>query len=85
MVSAINIAGRQVGSGHPCFIVAEAGVNHNGEVGKARQLIDVAVKAGADAIKFQTFTAESLATPNAPKAAYQRQTIGEAVRNAMSP
>jgi len=78
MVSAINIAGRQVGPGHPCFIVAEAGVNHNGEVEKARQLIDAAMKAGADAIKFQTFTAESLATLNAPKAAYQRQTTGEA-------
>ena len=77
MVSAISIAGRLVGPGHPCFVIAEAGVNHNGEIEQACQLINAAVKAGADAIKFQTFTAESLATPNAPKAFYQQQTTGE--------
>lgn len=67
----ISIAGREVGPGRPCFIIAEAGVNHNGSLETARQLIDVAVSARADAVKFQTFKAERLATPDAPKAEYQ--------------
>jgi N,N'-diacetyllegionaminate synthase len=54
------------------FIIAEAGVNHNGSLKKALQLIDVAKLSGADAIKFQTFKAENLATHYAPKAEYQK-------------
>ena len=57
-------------------IIAEAGVNHNGSTELARQLVDAAVAAGADIIKFQTFTAEKVATPDAPKAAYQEETTG---------
>lgn len=76
MVKAINIAGRAVGPGHPCFIVAEAGVNHNGSLEMARQLVKVAVHAGADAVKFQTFKAEKVVSPQAPKAAYQIETTG---------
>lgn len=72
----ISIAGRNVGPNHPCFIIAEAGVNHNGSLESARQLIDVAVQAGADAVKFQTFKAERLATPDAPKAEYQLRNTG---------
>lgn len=72
--STIDIAGRKVGAGQPCFIIAEAGVNHNGEIEMARRLIDVAVRAGADAVKFQTFKAERLVTPDAPKAEYQSRT-----------
>ena len=53
------------------FIIAEAGVNHNGSLDKARELIDIAVEAGADAVKFQTFKAERLARSSAPKAWYQ--------------
>jgi N,N'-diacetyllegionaminate synthase len=53
------------------FIIAEAGVNHNGSIKKALKLIDVAKLSGADAIKFQTFKAENLATDYAPKAEYQ--------------
>jgi sialic acid synthase SpsE len=49
----ILIGDRRVGDGEPCFIVAEAGVNHNGELGIAKQLVGVAVQAGADAVKFQ--------------------------------
>ena len=74
MVTAIDVGGRKVGPGHPCFIVAEAGVNHNGNLELARQLVDVAVQAGADAVKFQTFRAEKVISPQAPKAAYQLQT-----------
>ena len=56
------------------FIIAEAGVNHNGSVGIAKKLIDVAVSSGADAVKFQTFKAESLVSKKAQKADYQKQT-----------
>ena len=54
------------------FIIAEAGVNHNGSLKKALKLIDAAALAGANAIKFQTFKAENLATDYAPKAEYQK-------------
>ena len=56
------------------FIIAEAGVNHNGSVELAKKLIDVASEAGADAVKFQTFKAENLVSKNAQKANYQKQT-----------
>jgi N,N'-diacetyllegionaminate synthase len=53
------------------LIIAEAGVNHNGDLKTAFNLIDVAKKSGSDIVKFQTFTAKSLVTENAPKAKYQ--------------
>lgn len=65
-----------IGPNFPCFIIAEAGVNHNGDLELARRLVDVAAEAGADAVKFQTFRADRLVSPTAPKAAYQRQTTG---------
>jgi N,N'-diacetyllegionaminate synthase len=55
------------------FIIAEAGVNHNGSIDIARQLIDVASESGADAVKFQTFKAENLVSINAKKAQYQEK------------
>jgi len=73
VVNAIQIGERLVGYGHPCFIIAEAGVNHNGDIDNARRLIDVASEAGADAVKFQTFTADRLVTRDAAKAEYQLQ------------
>jgi N-acetylneuraminate synthase len=69
----VEVELRKIGPGYPCFIIAEAGVNHNGDVELARRLVDVAVEAGADAVKFQTFRAEQLVTPDAPKANYQLQ------------
>lgn len=56
------------------FIIAEAGVNHNGSLELAKQLIDVASEAGADAVKFQTFKADNLVSKTAQKADYQKQT-----------
>ena len=74
MPARIQIADRWIGEDEKVFIIAEAGVNHNGDLSIARRLIDVAVEAGADAVKFQSFKAESLATADAPKAEYQTRT-----------
>ena len=77
-MQSIKIGQRLVGPGQPAFIIAEAGVNHNGSLATARRLVEVAARAGADAVKFQTFKAERLVTVNAPKAAYQRKTTAAA-------
>lgn len=59
------------------FIIAEAGVNHNGDLALAKQLIDEGAKAGVDAVKFQTFKAETLVSKNAQKAEYQKNTTSQ--------
>jgi len=71
-----KISGKEIGEKHPCFIIAEAGVNHNGNLDMAKQLVDAAVDAAADAVKFQTFKAAELVSASAPKAGYQRETTG---------
>ncbi len=58
------------------FMIAEAGVNHNGMLKLAHELVDAAAQAGSDAVKFQTFRADALASPRAPKAKYQEKTTG---------
>ena len=74
----IKIGNRLIGDGRTCFIIAEAGVNHNGDIKLAKKLIDIARDAGADAVKFQSFKAENVVTKTAQKARYQKQTTGPA-------
>jgi N-acetylneuraminate synthase len=62
--------------GNRTFIIAEAGVNHNGDINLAKKLIGAAKDAGADAVKFQTFKAEKVVIKNAEKAEYQKETTG---------
>jgi N-acetylneuraminate synthase/N,N'-diacetyllegionaminate synthase len=73
----MKIGDIDVGPSHPPFFIAEAGVNHNGNLDTAKELIDVAADAGADAVKFQTFSADRLVTPEASKAEYQTEKTGE--------
>lgn len=72
----IEIQGTRVGPGEPCLIIAEAGVNHNGDLDLALRLVDAAAEAGVGVVKFQTFKAERLVTPEAPKAEYQARATG---------
>ena len=67
-----DFAGRKVGPGEKCLVIAEAGVNHNGDMGLAKEMIDAAADAGADVVKFQSFRAEKLATRHTPQAEYSR-------------
>lgn len=75
-VPSFSIRARPIGPEAPCYVIAEAGVNHNGDVALAHRLVDVAANAGADAVKFQTFNPSLLAAANAPKAEYQKKTTG---------
>ena len=58
MTRAIELGSRRVGEGYPTYVIAEIGINHNGSLGIARRLIDVAKAAGCDAVKFQKRTPE---------------------------
>jgi N-acetylneuraminate synthase len=62
MAMGVTIAGRNIGAGNPCYVVAEIGINHNGDLDLAKKLIDVAVRAGCDAVKFQKRTVEVVYT-----------------------
>jgi sialic acid synthase SpsE len=73
-----RIGDRLVGPGHPCYVIAEAGSNHNRDLPTALRLIEVAAEAGADAVKFQTYTAEGLYSRRTPDIKYlkEQQLVG---------
>ncbi len=73
----IKIGTRKIGKGMPCFIIAEAGVNHNGSLETAKRLVEKAVEAGVDSVKFQAFKSEDLVTESAEKALYQSENVGK--------
>ncbi len=68
----MKIGDRRIGDGHPAYVIAEIGVNHDGDAGRALDLVDAAARAGADAVKLQHFDADRLMSRAAKLAAYQR-------------
>lgn len=62
MAKSVKIADKYIGDGHPCFIIAEIGINHNGQVSLAKKMIDIAVTTGCDAVKFQKRTVDVVYT-----------------------
>ena len=69
-MSRITIGNRPVGEGAPCYVIAEAGANHNRSLSMGKELIDAAADAGADAVKFQTYSAETLYSKKTPRFSY---------------
>jgi N-acetylneuraminate synthase/N,N'-diacetyllegionaminate synthase len=70
----ISIKNKRIGGESPCFIVAEAGANHDGKLSQAKELIDIAAEAGADAVKFQVYSAETLYSKKTPShSGYERK------------
>ena len=75
-----QVGDQTIGAGGACFVIAEAGVNHNGDVGRAHALVDLAADCGADAVKFQTFDPAALVSVAAAAAPYQRERGGDSQR-----
>lgn len=71
-IDSFEIADRPIGSSAPCYVIAEAGANHNRDLGVARELIDVARDAGADAVKFQVYSGRALYSSKTPRFNYLR-------------
>jgi len=72
--SRITIGTKEVSESGRVFVIAEAGVNHGGDMALAKEMIDVATEAGADAVKFQNFKAQGLILQGVDKAPYQKKT-----------
>lgn len=82
----IKIGNKLIGAGEPCFIIAEAGSNHNGSLEQAKKLIDVAVASKADAVKFQIYKAESLYSRYTPEFSYLKgQNVYELIKSIETP
>jgi len=75
-MKAIRISNKLVGEDHPTFIIAEAGINHNGQLDLAKKLVDIAVDAGCDAVKFQTYKSDGVVTFDAESAGYVKKNLG---------
>jgi N,N'-diacetyllegionaminate synthase len=75
-VTPVALGSGAIGPGHPCLVIAEAGVNHNGDPALAHRLVDLAAEAGADAVKFQTFDPDLVVAAGARKADYQVANTG---------
>ncbi len=73
----IKIEGKIIGKDSPIFLIAEAGVNHNGDITIAKKLIDLAAEVGVDAVKFQTFISENLILKKIPKVKYQKSSTND--------
>ena len=69
----IKIGNKKIGKKYPTYLIAEIGVNHCGDLNLAKKMILAAKKSGADAVKFQTFKAETLCLPTTPKVKYQKK------------
>ncbi|MEJ2050623.1 MAG: N-acetylneuraminate synthase family protein, partial [Calditrichota bacterium] len=72
-MNSFKLGNKEIGEGKPCYIIAEAGVNHNGRLDYAKELIQIARDSGADAVKFQTFKVENLILNGVKKAIYQKK------------
>lgn len=79
----LTIGGHRIGRDEPVFVIAEAGVNHNGCLKTAQQLVDAAAKAGADVVKFQVFRAAQLTSRHAATVAYQKKSTSHESQQAM--
>ena len=75
-IQTITLGRKKVGYGQGVFVIVEAGVNHNGKLATALAMVDVAARAGADAIKFQTFRAGDVVIGRGNMAAYQKKNLG---------
>lgn len=82
MTPFVSFAGRRVSADDPCYVIAEIGVNHNGDPDLAHQLIDTAAATGADAVKFQTYITDELVLASADRAAYQNRNTATAASQA---